>query len=424
MTGPAPIALIDGNSFYCSCERVFDPSLRARPVIVLSNNDGCAVARTPEAKALGIKMGDPYFKIADLCRTNNVAVMSSNYTLYGDMSERVNAVLADYSPEVEIYSIDESFISMAGLLLADRSLWGRSLRADVYQRTGIPTCIGIGPTKTLAKLANRTAKDHEYLNGVCDLMDPATRSWALSVTKIEDVWGIGRASQAKLAKIGIKTAGDLAGVPERQARELLTIVGARTVRELKGEACMDLELLPPTRKGIAVTRSFGQRQTDKASVREALSAFANRAGEKLRRHGLVGPRMQIFIRTSPFDKGPRYSRSINYRFPEAVSDGPSLIAAARCGLDEIWREGFRYAKAGVILTDLSKARARQLSLLTDPRREQRDHLLAVMDTLNSRYGRGTVRPAAAGIQTSWRLKRERCSPRYTTEWKDMPAARA
>lgn len=424
MTTPGPYALVDGNSFYCSCERVFDPSLQNRPVIVLSNNDGCAVARTPEAKALGIKMGDPYFKIAQLCQANNVAVMSSNYTLYGDMSERVNAVFDCFSPDVEIYSIDESFLSLRGLGISDRIEWGRDIRHTVHQRTGIPTCVGIADTKTLAKLANRVAKKHKSLLGVCDLTDHQTRMWALSVTPIADVWGIGGSSQKKLANIGIKTAADLCQIPERLARDLLTVVGARTVRELRGEACIEFEHTPPARKGIAVTRSFGMRQTEKGALRDALSVFANRASEKLRRHRLVAPRIQVFIRTSPFDKGPRYSRSISLRFPEAVSDAPTLIKASSRGLDAIWRPGYRYAKAGIILTSLEPANARQLSLMLDPKRELNDKLMVLMDGINARFGKGSLRPAAADSSGTWRLKQGRCSPRYTTEWADMPIAQA
>lgn len=424
MSAKPPYALIDGNSFYCSCERVFNPRLIERPVIVLSNNDGCAVARTPEAKALGIKMGDPYFKIADLCRANNVAVMSSNYTLYGDMSERVNALLETVAPDVEIYSIDESFLSLNGLPISDRNAWGSDLRGMVKQYTGIPTCVGIGPTKTLAKLANRVAKKHERFSGVCDLMDADTRAWALSQTLIQDVWGIGTASQKKLVTIGVTTAADLASIPERQARGLLSVVGARTVRELRGEPCIQFEDVPPARKGIAVTRSFGQRQTEKGAVREALSTFANRASQKLRNHGLVAPRMQVFIRTSPFDKGPRYSRSISCRFPEAVSDASTLIKSAGQGLDVIWRAGYRYAKAGVMLSDLQPAQTRQLSLLSDPQRERSDKLMEVMDRVNTRFGRGALRPAATGMTKGWQLKRENCSPRYTTRINEIPTATA
>uniref|UniRef100_UPI00186A0691 Y-family DNA polymerase n=1 Tax=Aureimonas psammosilenae TaxID=2495496 RepID=UPI00186A0691 len=273
------LALIDGNSFYCSCERVFDPKLDRRPVIVLSNNDGCAVARTAEAKALGIRMGEPFFKIRDLCRDEGVAVFSSNYTLYGDMSARMNAIYRDWSPDVEVYSIDESFLDLTGFGRRDLDAYARDLRATVRQWTGIPTCVGLGPTKTLAKLANHVAKKNLDLGGVCDLTDERSRSAWLERVEVGDVWGVGSASEAKLVAIGIKTAAQLRDLDVRLARKMLTVVGERTVLELRGIPCLALEDVPPQRKGCAVTRSFGEPVTTLAGMLEAVAAYATRAGE-------------------------------------------------------------------------------------------------------------------------------------------------
>ena len=295
------LALIDGNSFYCSCERVFDAKLAKRPVIVLSNNDGCAVARTSEAKALGIAMGEPYFKIRDLCRQERVAVFSSNYTLYGDMSARMNAIYRQWSPDVEVYSIDESFLDLSGFDRRDLVAYGRDLRATVLRWTGIPTCVGLGGTKTLAKLANHIAKKNPDLAGVCDLTDEAARRRWLDRVEVGEVWGIGPASQRKLAAIGIETVAQLRDLDPRLARKMMSVVGERTVLELRGIACLALEHVPPQRKGCAVTRSFGIPVTTLTGMLEAVAAYATRAGEKLRRHRLETSHMSVFMHTSEFN---------------------------------------------------------------------------------------------------------------------------
>lgn len=255
----ASFALIDGNSFYCSCERVFDPKLKGRPIIVLSNNDGCAVARTSEAKALGIRMGAPMFTIRDLVRREGVVVFSSNYTLYGDMSRRMNAVYQRFASDIEVYSIDESFLDATPIEPEKRVDWGKDLRSTVSTWTGVPTCVGIGPTKTLAKLANKIAKGTPQLGGVCDLTSAEARQEWLRLMPLDDVWGIGAASQAKLKAFGCKTAADVAALDPKLARQTLTVVGERIIQELRGYPCIDLEAIAPTRKGCAVTRSFAGR---------------------------------------------------------------------------------------------------------------------------------------------------------------------
>lgn len=420
----AGFALVDANAFYCSCERLFDPALATRPVLVLSNNDGCAIARTAEVKALGIKMGDPWFRIRRTCEENAVAALSSNYTLYGDISRRVNAVLEGFTPDVEIYSIDESFLGTDGLRIPDRVAWGQAVRQRVAAEVGIPTCVGLGPTKTLAKVANRAAKTMPDLDGVCDFFEPSVRDAILSRFPVEDVWGVGPATERKLKALGCETAADLLALPERQARQALTVVGARIVRELRGDPCHALEHVPPRRKGMAVTRSFGARVTTRAALAQALAFYAQRASEKLRRAGLCTPTLTAFVQTRRYGSGPRYAAQATERFIEPVSDAVALVRATSRLLNRLWRPGLAYAKAGVVLQDLVRGSARQLPLALDHRRQARDTLAAVMDEVNARHGRETVRLAATGIDRRWSVRAERRSPAYTTRWADMPTARA
>ncbi len=418
-------ALIDGNSFYCSCERVFDPKLAIRPVIVLSNNDGCAVARTAEAKALGIGMGEPYFKIRNLCRDNNVAVLSSNYALYGDMSARLNAIYRQWAPDVEVYSIDESFLNVSDIKRIERETFGRDLRSQILKWTGIPTCAGIGPTKTLAKLANHIAKKNADLGGVCDLSDDQTRLAWLDRVEVGEVWGVGSASECKLIGLGIETAGDLARMDARLARNLMSVVGERTVLELQGVSCLALEDVPPQRKGCSVTRSFGAPVTDLSSMLEAIATYAARAGEKLRRHGLETTHMVVFMHTSRFNqKDPSYSTQTTVHLSEASSDTLDLIQAAQRGVRKIYRDGFRYSKAGIIMNDLVLARSTPRPLFDARDLDRSDKLMTVLDTVNSRFGRGTLTPAAAGIEKAWQAKFDRRSPRYTTNIAELPIATA
>ena len=276
-------ALSDGNAFYCSCERVFDAKLKARPVIVLSNNDGCAIARTAEAKALGIRMADPYFKIKDICRRGNIKVFSSNYALYGDMSRRVNDIYRNFSPLIEIYSIDESFLDLSDVSPSLRTELARDMRATTRQWTGIPTCVGIGPTKTLAKLANHIAKETPELAGVCDLTSDDARSHWLPRVNLEDIWGVGVAGAARLRALNCKSVADVRDLDTRAVRKGMTVVGERIIYELRGIACLDLESVAATRKGCAVTRSFSSRVRDLATMEQAVETYAARLGEKLRR---------------------------------------------------------------------------------------------------------------------------------------------
>ena len=423
------LALIDGNSFYCSCERVFDPKLKSVPVIVLSNNDGCAIARTAEAKALGIGMGEPWFKIRDLCRREGVRVFSSNYALYGDMSARANAIYQHFSPKIEIYSIDESFLDLSDVEEKHRVTLCRDMRSTVLSWTGIPTCVGIGPTKTLAKLANHLAKKNPKFAGVCDLSDKAEQDRWLAATPLAAVWGIGSASQAKLNAMGCKTVADVRALDPRAARKGMTVVGERIIYELRGQQCIDLATLTPTRKGCSVTRSFSSRVENLATLEQAVAAHASRLAEKLRQATLAANHITVFFHTSEHDFGsPQRSASTVVTLPEATSDTIVLVKAATSGARRIWRDGFRYSKAGVMTVDLVDLATSQRAFpgMGQLDREKGAALMTAIDACNKRFGRGAVIVAKAG-QTGarhWSTKFDMRSPRYTTSLDELPLVRA
>ena len=417
-------ALIDGNSFYCSCERVFDAKLAKRPVLVLSNNDGMAIARTPEVKALGIAMGAPWFQIRDLCRRENVAVFSSNYTLYGDMSRRLNLIYNEWSPTMEVYSIDESFLDLSHLASRDRLPFARDLKATVRRWTGIPTCVGIGPTKTLAKLANWTAKKNADLRGVCDFTDATTRARYMATTPVDAVWGIGRASTAKLDALGIKTVGALLDADPKLIRQVMTVVGERIVHELQGRSCLPLDAVAAQRKGIAVTRSFGTPITTYDKMSEAIAAYATRAAEKLRRHGVAAAHGFIFMHSNKFNGDRPIYAAKPISLLEATQDTHELVAASLHAGTRAWKDGYRYAKAGLVLTDLVAATHIQKSFFQDIDRDERQRLMSALDAVNSRFGRGSLFPAAMGIRREWSTKFEMRTPRYTTRWDELPVVRA
>ena len=426
MAGAPPFALIDGNNFYVSCERVFDPRLVGVPVGVLSNNDGCFVARSEELKALGVKMGTPAFQVRDLIRRHRVRVLSSNYTLYGDVSRRVNEALAGFSPDVEVYSIDETFLSLAGFGARDLGAMGQDMRATVARWTGIPTCVGIGPTKTLAKLGNAAAKRNPAFGGVCDLSAEGVRAAVLRAFPVEDVWGIGPATAAKLAALGVATAAGLRDLAPKRARALGTVTLERTVLELGGLSCLALEDVAPQRKGMAVTRSFGRPVTSLDELREAVSAYATRAGEKLRAHGLVAGRLAAFFHTSQFrDDGPRHHGQRSTSLVPMTADTCQLIGAALRCVEAAWRDGrgYRYVKAGVLLDDLCRPEDAPPVLFAAPAPKS-DALMAAMDRVNAKYGRNTLFPAAAGVVRGWRQQAEHRSPRYTTRLDELPRLRA
>lgn len=409
-------ALVDGNSFYCSCERAFDPSLRGKPIVVLSNNDGCIIARTQEAKDLGLKMGEPWHIASKRSGLGSVIWMSSNYALYGDMSRRMYEVLSANAPAVEPYSIDEMFLDLTGV--PDPAGLAHRIRDRVRRIAKIPTCVGIGPTKTIAKLANKAAKSYRTGSGVCDLSTADARALAYPDIDLSDVWGLGPASVTKLARRGVTNVADFVALPQDEVRELLTVVGARTHAELLGINCVPFSQLPPQRKSLAVTRSFGRAVTDKRELEQAIASYATRAAEKLRRHGLVATAMQVFIRTNEFNKDPKYFNQASFDI-EPTSDTVALIRDALRAGRRMWRPGYRYAKAGVVLLDLARPAEKPRDLFPTADGERRGRLMAALDSVNLRYGSRTLRPACAGLSQGWSMKRQKLSPRFTTVFGEM-----
>ena len=420
---PIPIALVDCNNFYASCERLFQPELRGKPVVVLSNNDGCVIARSNEAKALGIGMGDPWHLSKPKFARHGVIVRSSNYTLYGDLSQRVMSVLAEFTTDLEIYSIDEAFLSFEGF---DRRLdaHARDLRQTVLQWTGIPVSVGIAPTKTLAKVANRMSKKRPGQEGVCSLMDERDQSDALGALALTDLWGVASRMAARLTALGISTPLQLRDADSALLRERLGVVMERMALELRGIPCHDLVLANPDKKSIVASRSFGRIVTERDEMLEAVSAHTERAAEKMRRQSLATSRLSVFLMTNPFKPTERqYTNSCSVRLPVATADTAVLISAATQALERIWREGFRYKKAGVMLLDLAPAAVVQGDLWSEPDSPRRKALMGTLDRLNSDYGRGAVRFAATGIQQGWKLRCDQRSPRYTTDWGEILVVR-
>lgn len=430
-------ALVDGNNFYVSCERVFRPSLNGRPVVVLSNNDGCAIARSNEAKALGIKMGAPWFQIRHMEDSDGLVALSANFTLYGDMSDRMMSLAAGLGPTQEIYSIDESFIGLQGVR-GDLTKRAHAIRARINQWVGIPCGVGIGQTKTLAKLANHIAKTAERKPGsypaelaqVCNLaaLPPQDLDDVLATTLVEEVWGVGRKLAAQLHEGGVHTVLDLARLDPATVRRRWSVVLERTVRELQGMQCIDLDDAPAPKKQIACTRSFGQAITELVPLVEAVSEFASRAAEKLRQQGGVASQLLVFCHTSPFRPGPRFNRSIVVPLRRPTADTGELVSAAAAGMRRIYEPGYKMAKAGVMLLDLVPGGVLQGELaLEEEDHRDRTRLMVALDALNQRYGKGTVHSANTGgtnKRQAWVMKQERRTPQYTTRWEDVPVAKA
>jgi len=418
-------ALVDCNNFYASCEKLFRPDLKHRPVVVLSNNDGCVVARSQEVKALGIQMGGPVFKLADEIKRHGIVCFSSNYALYADMSDRVMNLLEEAAPALEIYSIDEAFLDLTGVDNCTNLLvFCQALKRKVDTHTGIPVCIGIAPSKTLAKLANHAAKQYKATGGVVDLMDPERQVRLLALIDVAKVWGVGRRISKKLQALGIHTALDLAQADINMIREQFSVVLERTVRELNGIACIELEQTPPTKQQIICSRSFASRITDKTKMREALCQYMTRAAEKLRQQKRKAKVVNVFIRTSAFSADEaQYSNSILADLPYPSDDTRELIAIVEASLDSLWKAGFRYAKAGVILLDFYDAEHEQGELFSSDRPQIRSkNLMQVLDKINQK-GIGHVYFAAQGKAPVWLMKCEHLSPAYTTNWKDLPQVR-
>jgi DNA polymerase V len=415
----APIALVDCNNFYASCERMFEPRLRGKPVVVLSNNDGCVIARSNEAKALGVEMGAPWHLSRTRFDKAGIVVRSSNYTLYGDMSARVMRVLSGFTPNLEIYSIDEAFLGLSGFE-ARLEAHARELRRTVLQWTGIPVSVGIAPTKTLAKVANRLAKRDAAGGGVRCLLDEASQREALARLELTDLWGIAGRLAARLNAIGITTPLELHDADHRLIRERFSVVLERMVLELRGVACIGLEEVSPDRKSLIASRSFGQAVETRRGLEEAVSVYTARAAEKMRRQNLATASLTVWIETNSFKPEQRqYHASKAVRLPVATADTGKLTAAAMAALGIIFKPGYRYKKAGVTFLDLVPAGRVQSGLFDQPDDTRSLQRMRAIDQLNVRFGRGTIGFGTAGERQAWNLRREFISPRYTTDWNEL-----
>jgi DNA polymerase V len=407
------IAHIDVNNFYVSCHRVFEPRLERRPVVVLSNNDGCVIARSNEAKALGINMGTPYFKIDYLIEKEDLKVFSSNYALYGDMSARAMEALESFSPETEVYSIDEAFLKLEFdgdyQALTENAY---RIREAVRKWTGLPVSIGLAPNKTLAKIANRLAKKDS--GGVFEMADETIQNEVLDQMPVSGIWGIGARSTAKLKKLGIATALDLKRFDRRHARRLLTVTGARTVEELRGKSCLPLEFCPPPKKSITCSRSFGAVVGRVEVLQEALDFYLTRAGENLRRRNLTANAVTVFFATNRFSKAPQYRNSITIALANPTNSTPELREWTRKGLRQIFRDGFLYKNVGVILQGLQPEPAETVRLYGDTDYAKDKRLMAAMDQISQKFGRDTIRFGVEKYREQWEMRRELKSPRYTT----------
>lgn len=415
-------ALCDVNSFYASCETVFRPDLKGRPVVVLSNNDGCVIARSPEAKPF-VKMGEPYFKQKDIFRRHGIIAFSSNYELYADMSNRVMTTLEELSPRCEIYSIDEAFCDLTGVRnCRDLTDFGREIRETVLRRTHLTVGVGIAQTKTLAKLANHAAKQWQrQTGGVVDLSNLERQRKLMAFLPVDEVWGVGRRISKKLEAMGIKTVLQLADTDIRFIRKHFNVVLERTVRELRGETCLGLEEFAPVKQEIVCSRSFGGRITEYHEMRQAICSYASRAAEKLRGEHQYCRFISAFVKTSPFALNePYYGNNASVKLLTPTQDSRDIITAAIKCLDAIWRDGHRYQKAGVMLGDFYSQGVAQLNLFDDNAPwKNSEKLMEVLDHLNAKDGRGTLYFAGQGIQTTWQMKREMLSPRYTTRFSDL-----
>lgn len=425
------IALIDGNNFYVSCERVFQPKLEGKPVVVLSNNDGCVVARSAEVKALGVPMGAPWFQLKDLAKQHGIIAQSSNYTLYGDMSQRMHSVIAQFSPDQEIYSIDESFLDLTGF---NRDLvdYGQQIRQRVKQWIGVPVCVGIGSTKTLAKLANHAAKKAlvpSMGDGVCNLNQLARSDLdrLLGSLEVGEVWGVGRRISARLNELGVHTIQQLKDSSPIWIKKEFNVVVARTVAELNGESCLELEDDAAPKKQIVSSRSFGQPVLTLEDMNEAVVSYASRASEKLRRQGSVTGAIQVFLETNRFKPNePQYNNAVTVKLLKPTSNSFQLGEAAIYGMRKIFKYGYAYKKCGVMLMELVPEDSVLVDLFAQidlPDTARSKVLMATLDEINAKMGRGTVRSAGEGMQKSWAMRSDNKSKAFTTDWKQLVLAR-
>jgi DNA polymerase V len=411
-------ALVDCNNFYASCERVFNPALQQRPVVVLSNNDGCIVARSNEAKALGIPMGAPYHQNKELIQKNGVVVFSSNYQFYGDMSHRVMDSLRMFVPDMEVYSIDEAFLRLDGFAEHDLFDMAVDIRTKVHQWTGIPTSFGIAPTKTLAKIANHVAKKRTR-EGVFDMRDPAIQSEIMRDLPVEELWGISHRWGKKLRAIGIHTALQLRDADAKFIRKHFSVVGERIVHELRGFSCLDMEEIAP-KKNIMSSKSFGKMVAELEPMEEALANYAARACEKLRRQKSKAQGIYVFVKTNRFRQyDPQYRNGATIGFDHPTSDTAFIINTGKQLLNLIYKKGYRYHKCGIMLLDLVPEDYSQDHLFVKQDSSRADQLMEVLDRINHSMGPGTVFHAAQGIKRDWRMRCDNRSPRYTTKWEEL-----
>ncbi|POP52609.1 Y-family DNA polymerase [Zhongshania marina] len=411
-------ALVDCNSFYASCEQIFRPDLRGKPVVVLSNNDGFVVARSKEAKDLNIPDLTLYIKVAPILRKHKVAVFSSNYPLYGDMSSRVMSILREYSPQVEVYSIDEMFLELEGMN-EDLTPFGQTIKKRIWKETRLPVCVGFGSTKTLAKVANHGAKKIPALNGVCWIQRDDQRQWLLQRMPVNKVWGIGSRIQRKLNELDINTAWDLATADARRLRRRFSVNLERTIAELNGEACYALEEVPPAKKQIYCTRGFGVKAVSLPPIIEAISLYASRAAEKLREQSHLATTLHVFIQTSPYDR-QYYSRSTVVQLPYPTDDTRIISRYAQYAAKSLYLEGYSYLKAGVGIIEMVDRKFLQSDLFSSGQAGDTDKLMSLLDGINRRFGRDTLQLAGEGVQKKWYMRQAYRSPSYTTRISDLP----
>lgn len=419
------IALIDVNNFYVSCERVFNPKLNGKPVVVLSNNDGCAVARSNEVKALGVAMGVPWFKLKDLAKQHGIIGLSSNYALYADMSNRVMSILGEFSPDQEVYSIDESFLDLTGFASRDLVKYGQQMRKRILKWTGLPVCVGIGATKTLAKLANHCAKKRPVFNGVCNFNAMASYELDALLAEIEvgEIWGVGRKLAPKLQALGFNTVLDLKRASPDRLRQQFSVVMEKTIRELNGTVCIELEEISPAKKQIISSRSFGYPVRDYNSLAESITLYMSRAAEKLRRQQSYAGSVHVYIRTSPFKPDdPFYSNGMTISLPSHTDDTRQLVNIALWGLKQIYKPNYNYAKAGVMLGEIVSIEGVQTDLFSQIQASPKSSILmTTMDRINRKMGKESIKLASEGFKRPWKMKQGNKSPSYTTKWGDLPS---
>lgn len=415
------IALVDCNNFYVSCERIFRPDLWDRPVAVLSNNDGCIVARSQEVKDLGIKMGTPVFEIEKLIKRHRIQLFSSNYALYADMSARVMSLLEEFSPQVEIYSIDEAFLNLTGLAHEDPIAYALNIRESILQMTGITVCVGMGPTKTLAKLASFAAKKWLKTGGVLDLCDPVRREKLIRLVPVREVWGVGSRLAQRLNELGIMTAWDLASQTITRIQGQFNITLARTVMELNGVSCQTLDDVAADKQQIVSSRSFKRRLTNLDELAEALAEFCSRAAQKLRQQKSLAGVVTVFIRTNPHsDRDPYYQRAASLTLTEATQDTRRLTGIAKQLLEQIFKAGYRYQHCGVQLSDLRRETLPGQTDLFEPAEQAGSAaLMQTVDRINRRYHKKAVTLAATGLGQRWQVPVQNVSGRYTTDWDEL-----